>query len=52
MNLLIGANMGRTNVRNWNKLLGIISKDPIGKNITMVISLITPTTKFSQLWLR
>ena len=38
--------MGRANVRNWYKLFGIISKDPIGENITMVISPTTPTAQF------
>ena len=31
--VLVGSNMGRTDVRNWNKLFNVISKDPIGKYI-------------------
>ena len=38
--------MGRANVRNWYKLFGIISEDPIGENITMVISPTIPMAQF------
>ena len=38
--------MCRTDVRNWYKLFGIISKDPIGEYIPMVVRPTTPTAQF------
>ena len=42
----IRACRGRTDIRDRNKLLSVVNEDPVGENITNIISPTTPMTLF------